>query len=111
MDSQSSQTLEYQRCNGQGDAGRRPAPNCSHPIQAGRWGCIGAGIVTDTNKCAELSGMLIGFGRLKFYDNIITENSQIYFKGSNNRMLNKTYRQQEVAAYMYFAIITFSHNL
>jgi hypothetical protein len=88
MDSQSSQTLEYQRCNGQGDAGRRPAPNCSHSILAGRWGCTGAGIVTDTNNCAELSSKLIGFGRLKFYDNIMTENVQIYFKESNDKILN-----------------------
>jgi len=88
MDSQSSQTLEYQRCNGQGDAGRSPAPNCSHPILAGRWGCTGAGIVTDTNNCAELSGKLIGFGRLKLYYNKMIENEQMYFKGNSDMMLN-----------------------
>ena len=86
MDSQSSQTLEYQRCIGQGDAGRRTATT-SHPILAGRWGCAGAGTVTDTNKGAELYGKLIGFGRLNFYDNEMTENVQIYFKESNDRML------------------------
>jgi hypothetical protein len=80
MDSQSSQTIEYQRCNGQGNAGRRPAPNCSHPILAGRWGCIGAGIVTDTNNCAELSGKLIGFGRLTFYDNKTREKLKYILK-------------------------------
>jgi len=75
MDSQSSQTLEYQRCNGQGDAGRRPTPNCSHSILAGLWGGTGAGIVTDKNNGAELSGKLIGFGRLKVYDNKMTVNA------------------------------------
>jgi hypothetical protein len=73
MDSQSSQTLEYQSCNGQGDAGRRPAPNYSHSILAGRWGCSGAGTVTDTNNDAEPSGKLIGLGRLDIYDNKIIE--------------------------------------
>jgi hypothetical protein len=34
-----------------------------------RWGCKGAGIVTDTNNGAEIAGKLIGFGRLNVNDN------------------------------------------